>query len=113
MALIANGGSWTFMVRTSNSLCMRQRIHIHSTGFDDDVLAMIPRPSTAIIFLFPGSPAYDDFWKRDEARLALNKQTISNNVVHFEQTIENACGMMALLHSLSNNRQIIGLFRFS
>ncbi|KAL7330253.1 ubiquitinyl hydrolase 1 [Mucor circinelloides] len=77
-------------------------------GFDDDTLAAIPRPTAAIIFLFPGSPAYNDFREKDEARLALNKQTISENVIHFKQTITNACGMMALLHSLSNNSQING-----
>ncbi|KAL9544190.1 hypothetical protein PS6_008890 [Mucor atramentarius] len=61
-------------------------------GFDDDTLAAIPRPTAAIIFLFPGSPAYNDFREKDEARLALNKQTISENVIHFKQTITNACG---------------------
>lgn len=90
---------------------MRESCSSNWKGFDDDTLAAIPRPTAAIIFLFPGSPAYDDFREKDEARLALNKQTISENVIHFKQTITNACGMMALLHSLSNNSQINGSFR--
>ncbi|KAK4514225.1 DnaJ-like protein xdj1 [Mucor velutinosus] len=102
----------------SNPEILNKMIHNHGVdckwgfidiyGFDDDALAVIPRPATAIIFLFPGSPAYDEFRAKDEARLALNKQAISDNVIHFKQTIENACGMIALLHSLSNNRQING-----
>jgi ubiquitin carboxyl-terminal hydrolase L3 len=77
-------------------------------GFDDDALAMIPRPATAIIFLFPGTPAYDNFREKNEAYLNLHKQKISENVIHFTQTIGNACGMMALLHSLSNNSHLVG-----
>lgn len=69
---------------------------------------MIPRPTAAVIFLFPGTPAYDDFREKDEAYLKLHKQKVSENVIHFTQTIKNACGMMALLHSLSNNRHLVG-----
>lgn len=64
-------------------------------GFDDDLIAMLPQPVYALILLYPG-----------------NKVTISadgdnlgepNKDVYFmKQTIRNACGTIALLHSVAN-----------
>ncbi|KAL9548436.1 hypothetical protein MBANPS3_005683 [Mucor bainieri] len=100
----------------SNPEILNKMIHDHGVdskwgfvdvyGFDDDALAAIPRPATAIIFLFPGTPAYDDFRAKDEARLALNKQTISGNVIHFEQTIRNACGDGLFKHIFDATRDM-------
>ncbi|GAA5805066.1 hypothetical protein EDC94DRAFT_585955 [Helicostylum pulchrum] len=78
-------------------------------GFDPELLAMIPRPVQAIIFLFPITEAYEKFKAEEEAHLAKCGQYISPEVVFFKQTISNACGMIALLHSLgSSDDEIIG-----
>ncbi|KAG2234370.1 hypothetical protein BDF21DRAFT_415853 [Thamnidium elegans] len=82
-------------------------------GFDPELLAMIPRPVQAIIFLFPITEAYEKFKAEEEAHLIKCGQYISPDVVFFKQTISNACGMIALLHSVgSNDDEIIdpGLF---
>ncbi|KAI8378922.1 hypothetical protein BD560DRAFT_366167 [Blakeslea trispora] len=78
-------------------------------GFDPELLAMIPTPVEAMIFLFPLTETYERFKEEEEARLTKLEQNIGPEVIFFKQTIENACGMMALLHSVaSNDGDIVG-----
>lgn len=81
---------------------------VYQSGFEPELLAMIPRPVRAIIFLFPLTPNYEKFKEEEEARLTKLEQSLSPDVIFFEQTVENACGMIALLHSLANNEDIVG-----
>ncbi|KAG0185549.1 Ubiquitin carboxyl-terminal hydrolase isozyme L3 [Apophysomyces sp. BC1034] len=82
-------------------------------GFEPELLAMIPRPVKAIIFLYPLTEATKAFKQQEEVHLKAREQNISPKVAFFKQTISNACGMMALLHALTNNEDIVGpgLFR--
>ncbi|KAI9305989.1 hypothetical protein BJ944DRAFT_160737 [Cunninghamella echinulata] len=80
---------------------------IHQLGVDSkchyvDVLAMI--------FLSPTSELYDQYRNQEDIRLNKLEQSISPNVIYFKQSIRNACGMIALLHSIANNEEneIIG-----
>jgi ubiquitin carboxyl-terminal hydrolase L3 len=78
-------------------------------GFDPELLAMIPQPVQAIIFLFPITDIYEKFKDEEEAHLIKCEQAISPDVIFFKQTISNACGMMAILHSIaSNDKELIG-----
>ncbi|KAI8144194.1 hypothetical protein BJV82DRAFT_608634 [Fennellomyces sp. T-0311] len=77
-------------------------------GFDPELLDMIPRPVLAIIFLFPLTENYEKHKEKEEAHLTKHEQNVSPNIVFFRQTIANACGMIALLHSLANNESIVG-----
>jgi ubiquitin carboxyl-terminal hydrolase L3 len=71
---------------------------------------MIPQPVEAIIFLFPITEAYEKFKNEEEAHLTKCEQAISPDVVFFKQTISNACGMIALLHSVaSDDDEIVGM----
>lgn len=70
---------------------------------------MLPQQVEALIFLFPITEAYEKFKDEEEARLIKLEQSISPEVVFFKQTIANACGMIALLHSVANNDdEIVG-----
>lgn len=70
---------------------------------------MIPRPVEAMIFLFPITEAYEKFKEEEEAHLIKCEQAISPDVVFFKQTIQNACGMIAILHSIaSNDDELVG-----
>ncbi|RCI02691.1 Ubiquitin carboxyl-terminal hydrolase isozyme L3, partial [Rhizopus stolonifer] len=83
-------------------------------GLDEEGMASIPRPCVAMIFLFPITPAYEAFRKKEETHIKVHEQNISPNLIYYKQTISNACGMMALLHSITNNEHIItgpGLFK--
>ncbi|KAI8047755.1 hypothetical protein BDF21DRAFT_433884 [Thamnidium elegans] len=82
-------------------------------GFDNESLSLIPKPVAAIIFLFPGTKTHKDFLEKEESHLKIHEQNISPNLMYFKQTISNACGMMALLHSLANNDHLVGPGLFS
>ncbi|TCD67603.1 ubiquitinyl hydrolase 1 [Steccherinum ochraceum] len=72
-------------------------------GFDEELLDLVPKPVKAVILLFPVLDQVD--LKRDEedARIAKDGQhPIDNTVVWIQQTIDNACGAMAILHALTN-----------
>ncbi|KAI8387492.1 hypothetical protein BD560DRAFT_382657 [Blakeslea trispora] len=83
-------------------------------GIEEDALNMIPKPCAAIIFLFPVTPTYEAFKEKEETHLKIHEQNISPNLIYYKQTISNACGMMALLHSITNNEHLItgpGIFK--
>jgi ubiquitin carboxyl-terminal hydrolase L3 len=82
-------------------------------GFDPELLAMIPRPCEALIFLFPITEKYEAFREEEETHLKIREQNISPNLMFYDQTIGNACGTMALLHSLANNDHLVGKIHFN
>jgi len=63
-------------------------------GFDDELLAFVPQPVLAVILLFPVSQA-DSTEPGDES--------LREKCYFVKQTIQNACGTIALLHSVANN----------
>ncbi|KAF1801186.1 hypothetical protein V8B55DRAFT_1528797 [Mucor lusitanicus] len=83
--------------------------YVDVLGFDPELLAMLPSQVEAVVFLFPITEAYEKFKDEEEAHLIKLEQSISPDVVFFKQTIANACGMIALLHSVaSNDDEIVG-----
>lgn len=69
---------------------------------DPDLMAFTPSPVKALILLFP----LNDFFEtsKDDAP-AISEP--SGEPIWFRQSIKNACGLYALLHSLSNNSQLL------
>ncbi|QPG96305.1 hypothetical protein C2857_003807 [Epichloe festucae Fl1] len=70
---------------------------------DPDMLSFIPRPALALLLVFPISAVYESHRMAednttDEYRGAGEQEP----VVWWKQTIRNACGMMGLLHAVSN-----------
>lgn len=67
-------------------------------SFDEDLLSYLPRPCFALLCTIPLSEA----WK--QARKAEDDMPLphDNNVLWFKQTTPGACGMLGLLHCLSN-----------
>lgn len=78
-------------------------------SLDGDMLGFIPRPTVALILLFPTSDKYDKLKEEQEAQLKESGQTISKNVYYVKQYIHNACGTIALIHSIGNNLDKIDL----
>ncbi|KAL3230210.1 Ubiquitin carboxyl-terminal hydrolase YUH1 [Nakaseomyces bracarensis] len=79
---------------------------------DPDLLAMVPRPVSAVILLFPITDTVGDTGADADASAATGAQTVTGSggdvdVVWFKQTIKNACGLYAVLHSLSNNSELL------
>ena len=73
---------------------------------------MIPRPVVAFIFLFPLTENYEKHNEEEEVWLTKHEQNVNPDVIFFKQTIANACGMIALLHSLANNDSLVGKLSF-
>lgn len=74
-------------------------------GLDDELLAMIPQPVSALLLLFPINNKYEDYVKS----IDFSGQSISENVYYMKQTISNACGTVAMIHSVANNLDVIDL----
>ncbi|UNI24004.1 Ubiquitinyl hydrolase 1 [Purpureocillium takamizusanense] len=70
---------------------------------DPDLLAFIPRPALALLLVFPVSAAYESHRMAEDA-IADDYAGRGDGepVVWWRQTIRNACGMMGLLHAVSN-----------
>ncbi|GLA83079.1 ubiquitinyl hydrolase 1 [Aspergillus tubingensis] len=68
-----------------------------------DLLAFIPRPSYALLLVFPVSAAYEATRRTEDAPLPEYTGSGANEpVMWFKQTIRNACGLIGLLHAVSN-----------
>lgn len=72
-------------------------------GLDPEFLAMVPSPVAAVLLLFPVSGNYENFVKQRSHEIESGGQVVSAKVFFMKQTIKNACGAMALLHSLANS----------
>ena len=80
---------------------------------DPDLLAFVPRPTYALLLVFPVSDTYERFRAREDAdRPEYAGAGPDEEVLWFKQTIGNACGLIGLLHGVSNGsvRQFVGKF---
>lgn len=85
----------------------------HELGFydvysleDKDLLALVPRPAIALIFITP-APMYYAVRGADGTAAARDGLTYDKSgdeepIMWFRQTIGHACGLIALLHSVAN-----------
>jgi ubiquitin carboxyl-terminal hydrolase L3 len=70
---------------------------------DPDLLAFVPRPAHALLLIFPVSETYEKFRREeDEGAPEYDGSGASEPVVWYKQTIGNACGLIGLLHGVSN-----------
>lgn len=70
---------------------------------DPDLLAFVPRPAYALLLVFPVSATYERFRQEEDASKAEYEGSgDGEEVVWYKQTIGNACGLIGLLHGVSN-----------
>ncbi|KAF2265531.1 ubiquitin carboxyl-terminal hydrolase, family 1 [Lojkania enalia] len=70
---------------------------------EPQLLALIPRPVHALILVFPTTERYEKRIASEEAEAEdYNTSGADEDVVFFKQTIDNACGLYAILHAVSN-----------
>ncbi|KAF2859275.1 ubiquitin hydrolase L3 [Piedraia hortae CBS 480.64] len=70
---------------------------------DPDLLAFVPRPAHALLLVFPVSKTYQAHrQEEDQDRADYNGSGADEPVIWYPQTISNACGLMGLLHGVSN-----------
>ncbi|GAA6009211.1 ubiquitin carboxyl-terminal hydrolase [Rhodotorula paludigena] len=71
-------------------------------GLDPDLLAFVKQPVKAVLMLFPVTQAYEDMRKQQDEDILEHGVEGVQDVIYFKQTIANACGTFALLHTLAN-----------
>ncbi|KAI8662281.1 Ubiquitin carboxyl-terminal hydrolase [Fusarium sp. Ph1] len=70
---------------------------------DPDLLAFIPRPALALLLVFPVSAAYESHRMAEDSLVdEYRGKGDAEPVLWWPQTIRNACGLMGLLHAVSN-----------
>jgi len=70
---------------------------------DPDLLAFTPRPAYALLLVFPVSDTYEKFRLQEDAdKPEYAGAGPDEPVVWYKQTIGNACGLIGLLHGVSN-----------
>lgn len=110
---VSSKGKKTFIPLENNPDVFEQLVHdlgvSEKLGFydvysidDPDLLAMIPRPVHALIFIAAAN-IYHVVRKDDGSKtLTYDGSGDTEPVLWTKQTIGHACGLMALLHSVSN-----------
>ncbi|GAA5906873.1 hypothetical protein JCM6882_006853 [Rhodosporidiobolus microsporus] len=71
-------------------------------GLDPEVLAWAKQPVKAVLMLFPVTEAYEKMRKEQDEKVLEDGVEGVADVIYFKQTIANACGTFALLHTLAN-----------
>lgn len=82
---------------------------------DADMLAFIPRPALALLLVFPISAVYESHrMAEDSLAPEYNGTGDKEPVLWWKQTIRNACGLMGLLHAVTNGpaREFISTLSF-
>jgi ubiquitin carboxyl-terminal hydrolase L3 len=77
-------------------------------GLDEELLAMSPQPVVALLFLFPYSKMCQ-FKAEERETLEKKGQNISPKVYFMKQLVGNACGTVAMVHCIANNRDRLGV----
>jgi ubiquitin carboxyl-terminal hydrolase L3 len=70
---------------------------------EPELLAFLPRPAHALLLVFPISETYETFRvQEDQDKKEYEGHGPDEEVIWYKQTIGNACGLIGLLHGVSN-----------
>ncbi|EDW75802.1 uncharacterized protein Dwil_GK15133 [Drosophila willistoni] len=75
-------------------------------GLEDEMLEWIPRPVKALILLFPCSDAYEKHRSEEHERIKDVEEQHPSDLFYMRQFTHNACGTVALIHSVANNKEV-------
>lgn len=78
-------------------------------SLDPEMLAFVPQPVLALFLLFPSR---DEDGERTRPKFKSPEHRLSKEIFFLEQCkghLDNACGTIAVVHSILNNRDILGL----
>ncbi|KAH4046180.1 ubiquitin carboxyl-terminal hydrolase [Parastagonospora nodorum] len=88
-----------------HKLGLSQKLAFHDVFSIDEpeLLAFVPRPAHALLLVFPVSETYEKFRiQEDKDRPEYQGHGPEEEVVWYKQMIGNACGLIGLLHGVSN-----------
>ena len=78
-------------------------------GLDPDLLAFVPQPVVSLVLLFPSK---NEAGERTREFQTVEEHEISSKVYYLRQLeghLDNACGTIAMLHGILNNRDMLGV----
>ncbi|KAI1458036.1 ubiquitin carboxyl-terminal hydrolase [Annulohypoxylon moriforme] len=79
------------------------QIHDVYSITEPELLAFVPRPALALLLVFPVSATYESARLAEDAGVEeYAGKGEDEPVLWYKQTIRNACGLMGLLHAVSN-----------
>jgi len=76
-------------------------------GLDESLLAMVPQPVRAVILCYPITANSEAFNESQSQALTTENSDSSNSPFYVKQTVGNACGTIALIHSVLNDSELI------
>ena len=88
-----------------HKLGLSEKLAFHDVFSIDDpeLLAFVPRPAHALLLVFPVSQTYEKFRiQEDQEKAEYQGHGPEEEVIWYKQTIGNACGLIGLLHAVSN-----------
>lgn len=93
------------MTRLAHELGLSQTLQFHEVYSltEPQLLEFLPRPAHALLLVFPVTATYEKFrTEEDASRSDYSASGADEPVVWFKQTIRNACGLIGLLHAITN-----------
>jgi len=78
-------------------------------GLDEDILGFVPQPAIAMVLLFPSK---NPDGSRAREKLEVAKHDKSDQIYFLKQIeghLDNACGTIAMIHAILNNRSLLGI----
>ena len=70
---------------------------------EPDLLAFLPRPALALLFIYPQTTSSDNWKAKDRAQdVDYQSSGASDPIIFYPQIITHACGLIGLLHSVTN-----------
>ncbi|KAG2383169.1 hypothetical protein C9374_004506 [Naegleria lovaniensis] len=78
-------------------------------GLDDELLELVPRPVVGVMLLFPLTKENQELQSKEDAESEKQKDTFPKDLFFMKQTIGNACGTVAIVHSLANNAALLNI----
>jgi ubiquitin carboxyl-terminal hydrolase L3 len=69
---------------------------------DAELLAFLPRPAYALVLVLPATEQYEA--RVAEEDIHVEEGQPRGDVLFFKQTINNACGLYAILHAVCNGK---------
>ncbi|KAK5085936.1 ubiquitinyl hydrolase 1 [Lithohypha guttulata] len=93
------------MTRLAHELGLSQSLQFHEVYSltEPALLEFLPRPAYALLLVFPVTETYEKFRREEDAtRPDYSGNGSDEPVLWFKQTIRNACGLIGLLHAITN-----------
>lgn len=85
-------------LRVSSTLALTDVVSLD----DQAQLILVSRPVVALILVLPTSDEYERHRRTTKATVEVPEDPRAEEVVWFRQTIDNACGLYAILHAICN-----------